>query len=53
MLGRRGKPTTDSERILGQIARGEIRADTAAAREIAQRIEDQGGFWGPRKDGTR
>lgn len=42
-------PTSDAERIQGQIERGEVRADADAAREIAQRIEDEGGFWGPRK----
>lgn len=30
-------PQTDAERILGQIARGEVRANAAAAREIAAR----------------
>lgn len=43
------RPMTEAERVTGQIARGEVRADAEAAREIAQKIEDQGGFWGPRK----
>jgi hypothetical protein len=46
--GRFGWPQYDSDRILGQIERSEIRTGPEAAREIAQRIEAQGGFWGPR-----
>ena len=38
----------ESERIMCQIERNEIRVGPEAAREIAQRIEAQGGFWGPR-----
>ncbi|MGW7355154.1 hypothetical protein ACWGI0_00285 [Streptomyces sp. NPDC054802] len=34
---RRVQPPTDSERVLGQIERGEIRAGADAAREIAAR----------------
>lgn len=36
---------TDSTRVINQIASGRVRADPAAAREIAQRIEEEGGFW--------
>lgn len=43
------RPMSESERVLGQIERGEVDASHSAARKIAQRIEDQGGFWGPRK----
>lgn len=39
----------DSERILQQIERREVKAGPEAARAIARRIEEQGGFWGPRK----
>lgn len=42
-------PPTESERIQGQIDRGEVDASEDAARRIAQEIEDAGGFWGPRK----
>ena len=47
---RGGTVTKDSgaDRVRGQMERGEIRFGPEAAREIAQRIEDQGGFWGPR-----
>lgn len=33
------QPVGDSARVLGQIARGEVRADAGAAREIAARHE--------------
>lgn len=33
------QPTTDNERVLGQIERGEIRCGPDAAREIAARHE--------------
>jgi hypothetical protein len=46
-------PTTDAERVQGQIDRGEVRADADAAREIAARIEAEGGFWAPREGGTQ
>lgn len=46
------RPMSESERVLGQIERGEIRAGRDAAREIAARVEAQGGFWGPRQDDT-
>lgn len=43
MSARRGakplKPTTDAQRVLGQIERGEVRAGPDAAREIAARHE--------------
>lgn len=45
------RPMSESERVLGQIERGEVRAGPDAAREIAARIEDEGGFWGPRRNG--
>ncbi len=43
-------PLRDWERVVGQIERGEVRVGPEAAREIARRIEAQGGFWGPRKE---
>jgi hypothetical protein len=43
------RATTEAERIQGQIDRGEVDASEDAARLIAQRIEDEGGFWGKRK----
>lgn len=33
------KPPTEADRVLGQVARGEVRAGAAAAREIAARHE--------------
>lgn len=39
------RPMSDAERVQGQIDRGEVRAGPQAAREIAQRIESEGGFW--------
>lgn len=39
------RPATDAERVQGQIERGEVRAGPDAAREIAARIEADGGFW--------
>lgn len=39
------QPSTDAERIIGQIERGEVDASPEAAMQIAQRIEDEGGFW--------
>lgn len=50
MSGKKIEGMTDAERIQGQIDRGEVRVGPEAAREIARRIEDEGGFWGPRKD---
>ncbi len=41
----RMKPMTDNERVSGQISRGEVLAGPDAARAIAQRIEESGGFW--------
>lgn len=39
-------PTTDAERVLGQIERGEVRAGPDAAREIAARQQAQyGDVW--------
>lgn len=43
-------PLTPSERVIERAELGEHRIDADAAREIAQKIEDKGGFWGPRKD---
>ncbi|MEV1020675.1 hypothetical protein [Streptomyces sp. NPDC050264] len=40
--------TTDAERILGQIQRGEVRANAAAARAIAARHERAYGRVWPR-----
>lgn len=42
------RPTTDSERVLGQIERGEIRCGPDAAREIAARHQAAYGdqVWG-------
>ncbi|WP_137991214.1 hypothetical protein [Streptomyces vilmorinianum] len=34
---RAARPMTDADRVLGQIERGEVRADPDAAREIAAR----------------
>lgn len=45
--GGRIAPLRDDERVLGQITRGEVRAGPDAAREIARRITEQGGFWDP------
>lgn len=42
-------PEMDHERVRRQIREGRVRAGAEAAREIARRIEDQGGFWGPRE----
>ncbi len=36
-------PMTDTQRVLGQIERGEVRADAQAAREIAARDEEKYG----------
>lgn len=36
-------PMTDTERVLGQIERGEVRAGAEAARQIATRDEEQYG----------
>jgi hypothetical protein len=38
-------PMSDADRIQGQIDRDEIRTGPDAAREIATRIENEGGFW--------
>jgi hypothetical protein len=39
-------PETDADHVLGQIERGEVRADADAAREIAARHEEQyGDVW--------
>jgi hypothetical protein len=38
------KPSLDTERVLGQIERGEIRCGRNAAREIAERQEDAYGI---------
>jgi hypothetical protein len=45
-------PTTDTERVLGQIERGEVRAGAEAAREIAARHQAAYGdaVWGPAPD---
>lgn len=39
------KRNTDANRVQGQIDRGEVDASPAAARKIAKRIENGGGFW--------
>lgn len=39
------RPMTDAERVTGQVARGEVRADPDAAREIAADVQQAGGFW--------
>lgn len=46
------KATTDTERVLGQMERGEIRAGADAAREIAARHQAAYGdaVWGPNRD---
>ena len=45
-------PMTDTERVLGQIERGEVRADADAARQIAARHQAAYGdsVWGPTRD---
>lgn len=43
------QPMRDSERVIAQIRRGEALAGPEAARRIARRITEQGGFWGPRR----
>lgn len=43
------RPQFDYERVLTQIYCGDVDASQDAARRIAQKIEDQGGFWGKRK----
>lgn len=43
------RPTTDAERVLGQIERGEVRVGPDAAREIARRHEEAyGDVWSGR-----
>ena len=46
---RKTGPTTDRARIEMQIEHGKVDASADAARRIAKRIEDEGGFWGKRK----
>lgn len=43
-------PLSDGERQIERAELGEHRIGPDAAREIAQKIEDEGGFWGPRND---
>ncbi|WP_327377950.1 hypothetical protein OG393_30735 [Streptomyces sp. NBC_01216] len=45
---RKLSPALDAERVLGQIERGEVRADPDAAREIAARHEAAYGNVWPR-----
>lgn len=46
--GRQVRPSSDAERVLGQIERGEVRAGADAAREIAARAEAAyGDVWKP------
>lgn len=45
---RKRKPT-EFKRLGNQVTLGWARIGPDAARKIARRIEDQGGFWGPRK----
>lgn len=40
---------TEYERLMTQVALGDVCIGRAAALRIARRIEEQGGFWGPRK----
>lgn len=47
---RSSRHTTDRARIQGQIERNEVDASADATRKIAKRIDDEGGFWGPRKE---
>lgn len=49
---RRIQPPSDSQRLLGQIERGEVRANPDAAREIAARHQAAYGdaVWGPAPD---
>lgn len=39
---------TQAESLITRAWVGQIRIGSDAAREIAQRIESEGGFWGPR-----
>ncbi|MFC8424002.1 hypothetical protein ACFUN7_24510 [Streptomyces sp. NPDC057236] len=45
-------PMTDTERVLGQIERGEVRAGAEAARQIAAKHQAAYGdsVWGPNHD---
>jgi hypothetical protein len=43
-------PLPSGERQLERAELGEHRIGREAAREIAKKIEDKGGFWGKRKD---
>ena len=45
-------PMTDTDRVLGQIERGEVRAGADAARQIAARHQAAYGdsVWGPNRD---
>ncbi len=45
------RPESDEEKITRQIEMGEVQAGAEGARKIAERIENQGGFWGRRKEG--
>lgn len=41
---------TDNARVQRQIDQGDVDASPEAARKIARRIEDEGGFWGKRNN---
>lgn len=41
---------TEEEKLARQVAAGEVQIGPRAARRIAKRIEEEGGFWGPRKE---
>lgn len=43
-------PPTSAEHLETREAAGDIDTSPDAARKVAQKIEDGGGFWGPRKD---
>ena len=44
-------PLPDGDRQIERADLEEHRIGAEAAREIAKKIEDEGGFWGPRKNG--
>lgn len=47
------KLITEYQRLMCLVDAGMIRIGRSAARDVARRIEDQGGFWGPPKEVRR
>lgn len=41
---------TPLEKLRREVILGKVRIGPEAAREIARRVEDAGGFWGPRTE---